>query len=340
VVYGVHQIAWSREDTMKAITGHRYGSPDVLGLEEVDDPVAGDGEVLVCVRAASVNPRDWHLLRGVPYVARPQFGGLRRPRHRVLGSDLAGWVEAVGEGVTRFRPGDEVFADALTGCFAEYACVPEDALALKPANLTFEQAAAVPLAGVTALQGLRDHGRVRPGQRVLIIGASGGVGTFAVQLAKWLGAEVTGVCSARNLELVRSLGADHVVDYAREDVTRLGRRYDLIFQLAGTRSPAACRRALTPRGTLLPSSGDSSGRWIGPLGRMLAAVALSPFVGQRLVPFLAKRSSDDLRALAELIDSGAVTPVIDRVYPLGDTPAAIRYLEQGHARGKVVITVP
>ena len=330
----------AEEDAVKAITSHRYGPPDVLELEEVDDPVVGDGDVLVRVRAASVNPRDWHLLRGLPYLARPQFGGLRRPRHRVLGSDLAGWVEAVGRGVTRFRPGDEVFADALTGCFAEYVRVPEELLALKPANLSFEQAAAVPLAAVTALQGLRDHGRVQPGQRVLIVGASGGVGTFAVQLARSLGAEVTGVCSARNLELVRSLGADHVIDYAREDFTRLGRRYDLVFQLAGTRSPAASRRALTARGTLLPSSGESSGRWIGPLDRMLAAVALSPLVSQRLVPFLAKPSGDDLRALAELIESGTVRPVIDRTYPLAETAAAIRYLEQGHARGKVVITVP
>jgi NADPH:quinone reductase-like Zn-dependent oxidoreductase len=266
--------------------------------------------------------------------------GLRIPRDGAFGSDLAGHVEAVGASVTRFRPGDEVYAYVLAGAFAEEASVPEAALGHKPANLTFEQAAAVPLAALTALQGLRDHGRVQPGQRVLIIGASGGVGGFAVQLARSFGAEVTGVCSGGNADLVRSLGADHVIDYTREDFARGGRRYDLIFQLAGTRSPAACRRALTPKGTLLVSSGASDGRWIGPLGRVLEAVALSPLVGQRLVPFEAKPSAKDLETLTGLIEAGTVAPVIDRSYPLRETPAAIRYLEQGHARGKVVITVP
>ena len=323
---------------MKAITYHRYGPPDILELEEVEAPAVGDGDVLVRVRAAAANPRDWHLMRGLPYVVRPQFG-LRRPRRSGLGGDVAGWVEAVGRDVTRFRPGDEVFADIETGGFAEYARVSEDALALKPANLTFEQAAAVPLAALTALQGLRDHGRLQAGQRVLIVGASGGVGTFAVQIAKAFGAEVTGVCSTRNLELVRSLGADHVIDYTREDYTRTGGRYDLVLQLGGTRSPWALRRALTPRGTLLPSSGDSDGRWVGPVGRMLQALALAPFVGQRLVPFLAKPSREDLEVMRELIESGRVSPVIDRTYPLSDTPEAIRHLETGHARGKIVITV-
>jgi NADPH:quinone reductase-like Zn-dependent oxidoreductase len=323
---------------VKAITCQRYGGPDVLELEELEEPDPQDEEVRVRVRAASANPRDWHLMRGLPYVIRPQMG-LRGPKFRVLGSDLAGRVEAVGRKVTRFRPGDEVFAHVLEGGFAEYGCVPQDLLGRKPANLTFEQAAAVPLAALTALQGLRDHGRVQPGQKVLIIGASGGVGTFAVQLAKLFGADVTGVCSTRNLELVRSLGADHVIDYTREDFTSNGRRYDLILQLAGTRSPSDCRRALTPKGTLSLSSGESDGRWIGPVGRMVKAVALSPFVSQRLGPFEAKPSQEDLRLLKELIEAGTVSPVIDRTYPLSEVPEAIRYLEQGHARGKVVITV-
>jgi NADPH:quinone reductase-like Zn-dependent oxidoreductase len=322
---------------MQAITYHRYGAPDVLELEEVERPVPGDGEVLVRVHAASVNPRDWHFLRGLPYVLRPV--ALRVPGDGGLGSDVAGRVEAAGRGVTRFRPGDEVYAHVQRGAFAEYTCVPERVLGPKPANLSFEQAAAVPLAALTALQGLRDRGRVRPGERVLVVGASGGVGTFAVQLAKLFGAEVTGVCSTRNLELVRSLGADHVIDYTREDFAANGRRYDLILQLAGTRSPADCRRALTPKGQLLLSSGEGPGRWIGPLGRMAKAVVLSPFVGQRLGAFEAKPSGDDLRALAELIEAGKVAPVIDRTYPLPETPAALGYLETGHARGKVVITV-
>jgi NADPH:quinone reductase-like Zn-dependent oxidoreductase len=251
---------------------------------------------------------------------------------------MAGQVEAVGRAVTRFRPGDEVYAFVLAGGFAEYARVPENVLGHKPANLSFEEAAAVPLAALTALQGLRDHGRVQPGQRVLIIGASGGVGTFAVQLAKLFGAEVTGVCSTRNLELVRSLGADHVIDYTREDFAGNGRRYDLVFQLAGTRSPAAIRRALIPKGRLILSSGESSGRWVGPMDRIVKAAALSPFVPQTLAPFEAKQSRDDLQVLKDLIEAGKLTPVIDRTYPLRETPEALRYLEKGHARGKVVIT--
>ena len=323
---------------MKAITYHRYGSPDVLEFGEVDEPVVKDDEVLIGVRAASVNPRDWHFMRGLPYFMRLQFG-LRGPKDGGLGSDVAGQVEAVGKNVTRFRPGDEVFADVLTGGFAEYACVTEDLLGLKPANLTFEQAAAVPLAALTALQGLRDHGRVQPGQKVLIIGASGGVGTFAVQLGKLFGADVTGVCSTRKVDMVRSIGADHVIDYTQEDFTRSGQTYDLIFQLAGTRSPADCRRALTSKGTLLLSSGESGGRWIGPVDRIVKAVVLSPFVSQRLVSFLAKPSTEDLQVMRELIEAGKVSPVIDRTYPLSDTPEAIRHLEEGHARGKIVITV-
>jgi NADPH:quinone reductase-like Zn-dependent oxidoreductase len=322
---------------VQAITYHRYGPPDVLELETVELPALGDDEVLVRVRAASVNPRDWHYLRGLPYIMRPI--GLRIPKDGGLGSDMAGQVEAVGRAVTRFRPGDEVYAFVLAGGFAGYARVPENVLGPKPANLSFEQAAAVPLAALTALQGLRDHGRVQPGQRVLIIGASGGVGTFAVQLAKLFGAEVTGVCSTRNLELVRSLGADHVIDYTREDFAGNGRRYDLVFQLAGTRSPAAIRRALTPKGRLILSSGESSGRWVGPMDRIVKAAALSPFVPQTLAPFEAKQSRDDLQVLKDLIEAGKLTPVIDRTYPLRETPEALRYLEKGHARGKVVITV-
>jgi NADPH:quinone reductase-like Zn-dependent oxidoreductase len=323
---------------LKAITFPSYGSPDVLELEEVDDPVVKNDEVLVGVRAASVNPRDWHFMRGLPYIMRPL--ALRRPKDGVLGSDVAGQVEAVGKTVTRFRPGDEVFAHVLAGGFAEYTCVSEDVLGLKPANLTFEQAAAVPLAALTALQGLRDHGRIQSGQKVLIIGASGGVGTFAVQLGKSFGADVTGVCSTRNVDVVRSIGADHVIDYTREDFTQSSHKYDLVFQLAGTRSPSDCRRALTSKGTLVMSSGESDGRWIGPLDRVVKAVVLSPFVSQRLTTFEAKQSNEDLQVLKELIESGKVSPVIDRTYPLSETPEAIRYLEEGHVRGKVVITLP
>ena len=323
---------------MKAIVQDEYGSPDVLELREIDKPVAKDDEVLVRVRAASANPADWHFMRGVPYVMRPQ-AGLRKPKNTVLGRDVAGQVEAVGRDVTRFRPGDEVFAEVEFGGFAEYACASEDLLELKPSNLTFEQAAAVPLAASTALQGLRDAGKVQPEQRVLIIGASGGVGTFAVQIAKSFGADVTGVCSTRNVEMVRSLGADHVVDYTQEDFAESGRKYDLILQLAGTRSPAALRRALTSNGTLVLSSGDSSGRWIGPVDRIVKALVLSPFVSQKLGTFLAKPKKEDLQLLKELIEAGKLKPVIDRTYSLSEAAEAIRYLEAGHTRGKVVITV-
>jgi NADPH:quinone reductase-like Zn-dependent oxidoreductase len=322
---------------MKAIVQDRYGPPDVLELREIDKPVAGDDQVLVRVHAASANPADWHYMRGVPYVMRPQ-AGLGKPKNRVLGRDVAGRVEAVGKDVTRFHPGDEVFANVEAGGFAEYASVSEDLLVLKPANLTFEQAAAVPLAALTALQGLREKGKVQAGQKVLIIGASGGVGTFAVQIAKVLGADVTGVCSTKNVELVRSLGADHVIDYTETDFTHSGQKYDLILQLAGTRSPSDCRRALTPKGTLVLSSGESDGRWIGPIDRMIKAVLMSPFVSQNLGTFLAKPNKEDLGFLKELIEAGKVTPVIDRTYSLSEVPEAIRYLEEGHARGKIVIT--
>jgi NADPH:quinone reductase-like Zn-dependent oxidoreductase len=327
---------------MKAIVYHQYGSPSVLGLREAEEPTPRADEVLVKVRAASVNPADWHLLRGEPYVARLQLG-LRKPKVRVLGCDVAGQIEAVGETVEMLRAGDDVFGSPFMngfGVFAEYVCVSEDLLAPKPANLSFEQAAAVPLAASTALQGLRDHGGIAPGQKVLIIGASGGVGNFAVQIARAFDAEVTGVCSNRNVEMVRSLGADHVIDYTREDFTQCGQRYDLIFQLAGTRSPSECRRALAPKGTLLLSSGESEGRWIGPVGRIIKALALSPFVSQKMASFTVKPNKEDLGFLKQLIEAGKLQPVIDRTYPLSETPEAIGYLENGHARGKVVITVP
>jgi NADPH:quinone reductase-like Zn-dependent oxidoreductase len=327
---------------MKAIVRDTYGSPNVLELTDIGEPVAkGDG-VLVRVQATSVNPADWHLMRGEPYIARVDFG-LRGPSDPVLGCDVAGRVEAVGENVARIQPGDEVFGSTFgrgLGTFAELcACASEDLLELKPAGLTFEQAAAVPMAAMTALQGLRDHGRIEPGQKVLIIGASGGVGTFAVQLAKYFGAEVTGVCSTRNVDMVRSIGADHVIDYTQEDFSRGGPGYDLIFQLAGTRSPSDCRRALTSSGTLVLSSGESSGRWIGPLGRIIKARLLSPLVSERMVSFTVSPNRDDLGLLKDLIEAGRVTPVIDRTYALDEVPDAIRYLEDGHARGKVIITV-
>ena len=324
---------------MKAIAYDQFGSADVLELREVHKPEARGIQVLVRIRAASPNPYDWHFMRGLPYIARLTALGLRKPKNQFLGSDMAGAVEAVGDGVTRFRPGDEVFGCIGSGGFAEYVAAPENLLALKPANLSFQQAATVPLAGLTALQGLRDAGKVRSGQKVLIVGAAGGVGTFAVQIAKYFGADVTGVCSTRNVEMLRSIGADHVIDHAREDFLNSGQKYDLIFQLAGTTSPAAFRRIVTPKGTLILSSGDSKGRIIGPVSRMIKAALLSPFVSQSMPPFLTKPTSKDLVFLKDLIEAGHVTPVIDRTYPLSESADAIRYLETGHARGKVVITV-
>ena len=323
---------------MNAIAYDKFGSPDVLELRDVPKPEVGPGEVLVHVRAASANPYDWHFMRGEPYIARPATGMLK-PKYPHLGSDMAGEVEAVGSGVTRFRPGDEVFGFVGAGAFAEYVSAPEERLALKPRNLSFEQAATVPLAAMTALQGLRDSGRIRAGQKVLIIGASGGIGTFAVQIAKFYGASVIGVCSTRNAVMVRSIGADSVIDYTREDFTRSGQKYDLIFQLAGTASPSDCRRALTREGVLVLSSGDSPGRVIGAVGRIIKAILLSPFVSQSLRVLNTKPSSDDLECLSELIEAGSVAPVIDRTYPLDEAADAIRYLETGHARGKIVISV-
>jgi NADPH:quinone reductase-like Zn-dependent oxidoreductase len=328
---------------MKAMAYTEYGPPDVLELTGVEKPVAKGDEVLLKVHAASVNPADWHLLRGTPHIARLQIG-LRKPKETVLGCDVAGQVEAVGKNVTTLQPGDDVFGSPFMcgfGAFAEWVCVSEDLLAPKPATLSFEQAATVPLAASTALQGLRDHGRIEPGHKVLIVGASGGVGTFAVQIAKSFDAEVTGVCSTRNVDMVRSLGADHVIDYTKEDFTQDGqKKYDLIFQLAGTRSPSECRRALTSKGTLVQISGESDGRWIGPVDRIVKALVLSPFVSQKMASFTVKPNKEDLQFLRQLIEAGKLTPVIDRTYPLSETPEAIRYLENGRARGKVVITVP
>ena len=326
---------------MKAMANMKYGPPDVLELAEVERPTPKDNEVLLKVHATSVNPADWHILRGDPYVSRLQLG-LREPKDKVLGCDVAGRVETVGENVTMLRPGDEVFGSPFMhgfGAFAEHLGISEDLLAPKPANLSFEQAAAVPLAASTALQGLRDHGRIEPGHKVLIVGASGGVGTFAVQIAKSFDAEVTGVCSTRNVEMVRTLGADHVIDYTKEDFAQSGRRYDLIFQLAGTLSPSECRVALTPKGILVLSSGESDGRWIGPIGRIIKALVLSPFVSQKMLSFTVKPNKEDLLFLRQLIEGGKLAPVIDRTYPLAEVPEAIRYMETGHAQGKVVITI-
>ena len=321
---------------MKAIVHYKYGSPDVLELAELDKPKVEDNDVLVRVHAAAVNPLDWHNMRGLPYLLR-MGNGLHKPKNSVLGVDVAGHVEAVGKNVTQFQPGDEVFG-LCKGVFAEYVCGREDRLLRKPANLTFEQAAAVPVAALTALQGLRDRGQIEQGQEILIVGASGGVGTFAVQIAKSFGAEVTGVCSTTNLGLVRSIGADRVIDYTQENFTQSGQRYDLIVDMAGTHSLSDCRRALTPRGTYVVV-GAPSGRWlIGP-DRFLKALVLSLFVGQRMAPFITTANKEDLVVLKDLIEAGKVTPVIDRIYPLSEVPDAIRYLEEGHARGKVVITV-
>jgi len=324
---------------MQAIVYREYGEPDVLELQEIGVPAAGDGEVLVRVHACAVSPGDWDLLHGVPYILRLSTG-LRRPRNRVLGLAVAGRIEAVGGDVTDFQPGDDVFAEVTRGGFAEYVRVPVKALAPKPPSLTFEQAATVPLVGVTALQGLRDIGRVQPGQRVLVNGASGGVGSFSVQIAKALGAEVTGVCSTANVDLVRSLGADHVVDYTREDFTAGGPRYDLILDNVGNRSLADCRRALAPKGTLIPNSNKGGGRWLGAyIGRAVRSLLVSPFVSQRLRPFAASGKRDDLVALTELIEAGQLRPVVDRTYPLAGVAEALRHYGTGHARGKIVVSV-
>jgi NADPH:quinone reductase-like Zn-dependent oxidoreductase len=324
---------------MKAVVQDTYGSPDVLEVREIDKPVVGDDEVLVQVRAAGVDPGVWHLMTGRPYLVRIMGYGLRMLKVGIRGRDVAGRVEAVGTNVSRFRPGDEVFGIG-EGSFAEYVAARADKLAPKPANLSFEQAAAVPISGLTALQALRDTGGVQSGQKVLIIGAAGGVGSFAVQLAKALGAKVTGVCSTTKLDLVRSIGAEEVIDYTREDFADGGRHWDLIVDTAGRRSLSQLRRALTRRGTLVIVGGEGGGRWLGGFDRqILRAPILSALVRQRLRPLVSKERSEDLLVLKELIEAGKVTPVIDRTYPLAEIPEAVRYLEEGHARGKIVIRV-
>jgi NADPH:quinone reductase-like Zn-dependent oxidoreductase len=323
---------------MKAIVQDVYGSADVLQLRDIDEPQIGDNEVLVRVHAAGVDRGAWHLMTGLPHLMRVIGFGFRAPKRAVRGRELAGRVEAVGRGVTRFRPGDEVMGIG-EGTFAEHAAVREGKLAPKPANLTFEQAAAVPISASTAIQALRDSGRLQPGQKVLVIGASGGVGTFAVQIAKALGAEVTGVASTAKVDLVRSIGADHVIDYTREDFADGGRRYDLILDIGGNRSLSHLRRALAPRGTLVLVGGEDGGRLLGGMERQLRALAIAPFVRQRLPMFVNRERGEELRVLTRLIEAGKVTPVIDRTWSLSDAPEAMRYLEAGRARGKVVVTV-
>jgi NADPH:quinone reductase-like Zn-dependent oxidoreductase len=323
---------------MKAIVYDKYGPPDSLELREIDTPVVTDDEVLVRVRAASVNPADWYTLTGTPYFGRVEMG-LVKPKSNRLGIDFAGQVEAVGRNVTQFRPGDEVFG-GRNGAFAEYVCVAEDrAVVPKPANVTFEEAAAVPVAALTALQGLRDKGQLQSGQKVLINGASGGVGTFAVQIAKALGAEVTGVCSTRNADLVRSLGADHVIDYTNEDFTRSDQRYDLMLDIAGSRSWSKCRRVLNPKAIVVLVGAPKGGRLIGPLGHIVKMRVAAFRSSRKVAFFLAKINKTDLEVLRELLESGKVKPVLDRQYELSEAPEAFQYLGEGHARGKVVITV-
>ncbi|MDH6580858.1 NAD(P)-dependent alcohol dehydrogenase [Kitasatospora sp. MAP5-34] len=324
---------------MKAVVQDAYGPPEVLRVQEIDKPEPGPGEVLVRVRAAGLDPGVWHLTTGRPYLLRLALG-LRAPRVRIRGLDLAGVVEAVGAGVESLGAGDEVFG-TCDGSFAQYACTGQDRLHRKPENLTFEQAAVVPVSACTALKALREAGRLRDGERVLVIGAGGGVGSFAVQLAKTFGAHVTGVCSTSKTGLVRSLGADEVIDYTGEDPTAGGRRFDLVVDTAGNRPLAALRRVLTTRGTLVIVGGEGGGAWLGGADRQLRALALSPFVRHRLLaPAAMRQSQEDLRLLAGLIEEGRLTPVIDRTYGLDELPEAVRHLERGHARGKSVIRVP
>jgi NADPH:quinone reductase-like Zn-dependent oxidoreductase len=331
------RVATGRE-TMKAIVQDRYGGLETLEFKDIDRPVPKDDEVLVRVRAAGLDRGVWHLMAGLPYLIRFVGFGVRRPKVRVQGMDVAGTVEAVGGDVTRFQPGDEVFG-WTDGSYAEYASVPAGNLALKPANLSFEQAAVVPISGFAALQALRDDGQVQPGQRVLVLGAAGGVGSYAVQLAKAFGARVTGVAGTRQLELVRSLGADDVVDYTREDVTDGSRHWDLVIDTGGHRPLSRLRRALTPRGTLVIVGSEGRGRWLGGFDRNLRAVALSPFVSQRLRMLSSKPRQEDLQTLRELLEAGKVTPAVSGTYPLAEVPEAIRQLVEGHRGGKLVITV-
>jgi len=325
---------------MKAIVYSDYGLSN-LKLENIEKPTPNDDQILVKVRAASVNPYDWHFVEGTPKIMRAMGVGLRKPKDTRLGVDFAGTVEAVGKNVTQFKPGDEVFG-GRGGAFAEYVTPRANrAVALKPANVTFEQAAAVNIAGITALQAVRDKGKVQEGQKVLINGASGGVGTFAVQIAKSFGADVTGVCSTRNVDLVRSLGADHVIDYTKEDFAKGAERYDAILDNVPNHSLSECRRVLNPKGkyVMIGGGGPNDSRWIGPFGRVIKTLVMSPFISQQMGMMMADANHNDLTLLADMIQSGKVKPVIDRTYKLSEVPAAIAYLEEGHARGKVVITV-
>jgi NADPH:quinone reductase-like Zn-dependent oxidoreductase len=322
---------------MKAIVQDTYGTADVLSLEDIDEPVAGSGEVLIRVEAASVFIGDWHIMTGLPYVFRAA-NGLRGPKVRVRGQDVAGRVEAVGDGVTGFRRGDEVFG-TCNGSFAELATARPDKIAPKPVNLTFEQAAAVPTTGTTALQALRKVGKVQPSQTVLVIGAAGGVGSFIVQIAKADGGHVTGVCSTSQVELVRSIGAEDVIDYTRDDFAATGKRYDLILVTAGHDSLSRLRGALEPKGTLVIVGAEGGGQWFGGIGRQLGASVISPFLGQKMGTFIARQNGEDLLVLKNLIEAGKVTPVIGKTYSLGEVPEAVRHLTEGHAQGKVVITI-
>ena len=326
--------------TMEAIVQDEYGSApeDVLRLAEIARPTIADDEILLRVRAASVDRGTWHIMTGRPYAIRVAGFGLRRPKAANPGRSVAGTVESVGKDVSEFKPGDEVFG-TCDGSFAEYARARAGRLAPKPTSLSFEQAAAVPVSALTALQGVRDQAQVQPGQKVLIIGASGGVGTFAVQIAKAYGAEVTGVCSTTKMDMVRAIGADRVVDYTREDFVDGAHRYDVILDIGGNRRLSDLRRALTPRGRLVIVGGETDGRWLGGSDRQVRASLLSPLVRQKLGTFIASENARDLTALGELVQSGKLAPAIDRTYPLSETPAAVRYLQEGHARGKVVIAV-
>ena len=321
---------------MKAICRTEYGSADILELTEIEEPVPKDNGLLLKVFAAAVNPLDWHVLRGEPFLVRLMGFGLLKPKHQILGADMAGRVEAIGKNVTQFKVGDEVFGSSMGG-FAKYACLSENTAAHKPASLTFEQAAAVPVAGITALQALRDHGRLQSGQQVLINGASGGVGTFAVQIAKALGAHVTGVCSGRNVEMVRSIGADHVIDYSKEDFWLGGKEYDLIVDNAVFQSIRKPLRVLKATGIYVGVGGSSSTLSI--LQSLIVNPLIARMKGRKVVSFMANVNQADLVFIKELLEAGTVVPVIDRKYPLSETPEAIRYVEKGHARGKVVITV-
>jgi NADPH:quinone reductase-like Zn-dependent oxidoreductase len=324
---------------MKAIVQDRYGSADVLEFQDIDEPTVGEDDVLVRVHAAGCGPDVWHLMTGMPYMARVAIG-LRRPKVRVRGWDVAGTVEAVGANVTDFQPGDEVMGTAEDGSFAELAVTPANKLVRKPANLTFEQAAAIPISGITALRAIRDEGNVQPGRSVLVIGAAGGVGSLAVQIAKSFGAHVTGVGSTSKGELIRSLGADEVIDYTREDFADGGRRWDVIVDTAGRRPLSVLRRALTPKGTLVIVGGDGGGNWTGGFFRgMLRGPLVSLFVGQRLRGLATKVTQEDLLTVKELVEAGTLSPVIDRTYPLIEASDAVRHLAEGHAGGKIVVTV-